>query len=205
MYHDLVRDASFWLFLTRVDQDLAETARAAGLPVRRATAPANYPRKPRGGPDDLPVDCRYRLSFCCERDGCRKTSDASVGPLSRSHEFISARSSSWSPPCGKVPRRDESGNSPHSSVPTDGPSIVGGPSGKKRFPLTTFWKVARGRLVPTVEVDVLPRSLLDAFVRNDQDRDGWKKLLLFLSPITITGGLKIEGCKMTDRSPAEDA
>ena len=49
--------------------------------------------------------------------------------------------------------------------------------------------------MPTVEVDVLPRSLLEAFVRSDQDREGWKKLLLFLSPITITGGLKIEGSR----------
>jgi hypothetical protein len=64
---------------------------------------------------------------------------------------------------------------------------------REHFPLTTFWKVARGRLVPTVEVDVLPRALVEAFVRSDQDREGWKKLLLFLSPITITGGLKIEG------------
>ena len=31
---------------------------------------------------------------------------------------------------------------------------------REHFPLTTFWKVARGRLVPTVEVDVLPQSLV---------------------------------------------
>jgi hypothetical protein len=49
--------------------------------------------------------------------------------------------------------------------------------------------------VPTVQVDVLPRSLLEAFLCHDQDRDGWKKLLLFLSPITIPGGLKIEGSR----------
>jgi len=65
----------------------------------------------------------------------------------------------------------------------------------ERFPLTTFWKVARGRLIPIIKVDVLPRALLEAFIRNDQDRDGWKKLLLFLSPITTPGGLKIEGSR----------
>jgi hypothetical protein len=64
---------------------------------------------------------------------------------------------------------------------------------REHFPLTSFWKVARGRLVPNIEVDVLPRSLLEAFVRSERDRHGWKKLLLFLSPITIPGGLKIEG------------
>jgi hypothetical protein len=61
------------------------------------------------------------------------------------------------------------------------------------FPLTTFWKVARGRLVPAVKVDVLPLAFLEAFVHSGQDRHGWKKLLLFLSPITIPGGLVIAG------------
>ena len=33
---------------------------------------ANYPRNPRGGPENLPKECCYRLSLCCDRDGCRK-------------------------------------------------------------------------------------------------------------------------------------
>ena len=72
MYHDLLRDASFWLFLFSVDQDLAETARQKACPCGGRLHCANYPRKPRGGPDDLPEEYRYRLSFCCDRDGCRK-------------------------------------------------------------------------------------------------------------------------------------
>jgi hypothetical protein len=49
--------------------------------------------------------------------------------------------------------------------------------------------------VPSAEVDVLPRGLLEVFVHSDDDRQGWKKLLLFLSPISITGGLEIKGSK----------
>jgi hypothetical protein len=49
-----------------------------------------------------------------------------------------------------------------------------------------------------VDVAVLPRSLLEAFLHGDNDqhgdddRHGWGKLLLFLSPITLSGGLSSE-------------
>ena len=65
----------------------------------------------------------------------------------------------------------------------------------ERFPKTTFWKLARARLVPVHEIVDFPRSLLEAFVHAGDDRVGWGELLRFLSPITITGGLQIEGSK----------
>ena len=72
MYHDLPRAARFWSFLFAVDQDLAETARKQGCPCGGRLHCANYLRKPRGTPDQLPEPQRLRLSFCCDRDGCRK-------------------------------------------------------------------------------------------------------------------------------------
>jgi hypothetical protein len=33
---------------------------------------ASFPRKPRGGPNDLPEDYARRLGLCCDRDGCRR-------------------------------------------------------------------------------------------------------------------------------------
>jgi len=62
----------------------------------------------------------------------------------------------------------------------------------KHFPQTTFWKVARARLVPVFEIVEFPLSLLEEFVRAGNDRDGWKKLLCFLSPITTAKGLEIK-------------
>jgi len=32
----------------------------------------SYPRKPRGGPGDLPETFSIRLSLCCGREGCRR-------------------------------------------------------------------------------------------------------------------------------------
>ena len=60
------------------------------------------------------------------------------------------------------------------------------------FPCTPFWKVARARLAPDVDVTALPRVLLDAFLRGRADGDGWERLLRFLAPITIPGALRIE-------------
>jgi hypothetical protein len=62
----------------------------------------------------------------------------------------------------------------------------------EQFSRTAFWMVARGRLVPRVEMVPVPRSLLDAFLATGDPREGWSRLLLFLSPITITGGLAIK-------------
>jgi len=94
MYHELPRGASFWTFLFRIDQDLAKMAQAEACPQCGGRLDcANYPRKPRG-PRNLPEQYRYRLSFCCDRDGCRKR----VTP--RSVRFLGR----------KVPPRDASVN-----------------------------------------------------------------------------------------------
>ena len=58
-------------------------------------------------------------------------------------------------------------------------------------PGTPFWKVARARLAPDLDLTALPRVLLDAFLRGPDDSDGWERLLRFLAPITIPGALRI--------------
>ena len=53
------------------------------------------------------------------------------------------------------------------------------------IPQTPFWKVARARLVPVVDVVVLPLSLLEAFDRTKDPCQDWGHLLRFLSPLTV--------------------
>jgi hypothetical protein len=72
MYHHLPQGASFWSFLFALDHDLAETARTQRCPCGGRLHCANNPRKPRGTPVQLSEPERVRLSFCCDRDGCRK-------------------------------------------------------------------------------------------------------------------------------------
>jgi hypothetical protein len=64
---------------------------------------------------------------------------------------------------------------------------------REHFPNTPFWKAARGRLVPRADVAELPWGLLQAFLPSDCPKQGWGRLLEFLSPITIRGGLLITG------------
>ena len=63
---------------------------------------------------------------------------------------------------------------------------------RDHVPRTPFWKVARGRLVPVVEIAALPQSLLGLFCRTDGPCDGWVRLLRFLSPLKIRGRPIIE-------------
>ena len=191
MYHHLFRDASFWSFLFDVDKDLARKAREEACPCHGRLHRANYPRKPQGGPKDLPEEYRYRLSFCCDRDGCRKrVTPRSVRFLGRK-VFLGAVVVLVS-----AMRHGPSRRRVHelSELFDVDPRTISRWEvfWREHFPQTRFWKVARGRLVPAVEIVAIPRSLLEAFVRTDDDREGWRDLLLFLSPITIAGGLEIK-------------
>ena len=191
MYHDLLRDASFWRFLFSVDQDLAAIARKKGCPCGGRLHCANYLRKPRGGPDDLPEECDYRLSFCCDRDGCRKrVTPPSVRFLGRKVYLFAVVILVSAMRQGPTPRRVSELSRLFGA---DRRTIARWQVfWREHFPQTPFWKVARGRLVPAVAMVVLPRSLLEAFLRTDDPCQDWGRLLRFLSPITIAGGLKIE-------------
>jgi hypothetical protein len=131
------------------------------------------------------------LSFCCDRDGCRKRvtppSVRFLGPkvyLGVVVILISALRQ------GPSPRRVR---------------VLSARFGADRrtiarwqvywrecFPQTPFWKIARARLVPIVKIVSLPYSLVDAFLSRHRICRGWTFLLRFLSPITISGALQIE-------------
>ena len=164
MYHDLPRDARFWSFLFTIDQDLAETTRKQGCPCGGRLHRANYPRKPRGDADQIPKQQRIRLSFCCDRDGCRKrVTPPSVRFLGRKVYLgavvilISAMRQ------GPSPRRVRELSK---RFGVDRRTIARWQVfWRDHFPQTPFWKVARARLEPVVEIATLPYSLLDAFLQ----------------------------------------
>jgi hypothetical protein len=202
MYHELFRDSSFWSFLFSIDEDLAKSCRETACPCGGRLHCANYPRKPRGR-DNLPDEYRYRLSFCCERDGCRKRkTPPSVRFLGRKVYLGAVVVLVAAMRQGPTPRRVRE------------LSKLFGANRRtiarwrafwsELFPQTKFWSLARAQLVPVFEIVDFPRSILEAFLSTSDDRDGWEKLLRFLSPITITKGLEI---KLSDgrHQPAEDA
>ena len=188
MYHELPGAASFWSFLFAIDQDLAETARKNVCSCGGRLHRADYVRKPRGTPASLPELLRIRLSFCCDRDGCRKrTTPPSVRFLGRRVYLgaivilISAMRQ------GPSPRRVRELSA---RFGVDQRTIARWQVfWREHFPQSSFWKTARARLAPTVPIISLPYSLVDAFLSRHPDNLGWTLLLRFLAPITITGGL----------------
>ena len=191
MYHELPRTARFWSFLLAVDQDLAEETRRKACPCGGRLHCSNYLRKPRGTPAQLPEQERLKLSFCCDRDGCRKRrtppSVRFLGPkvyLGVVVILISAMRQ------GPSPRRVRELSARFGA---DRRTIARWQVfWRERFLQTPFWKIARARLVPVVEIASLPYSLVDAFLRRHPPFAGWTLLLRFLSPITIPGALQIE-------------
>jgi hypothetical protein len=191
MYHDLPGTASFWSFLFAIDQDLAETARKNACPCGGRLHCANYLRKPRGTPVQLPEPQLLRLSFCCDRDGCRKRvtppSVRFLGPKVYLGAIVIVISAMRQ---GPTPRRvRELSKRFGANRRTIARWQV---FWREHLPQTPSWKVAHARLTPVVEMATLPYSLVDAFLGRSTDHTGWARLLRFLAPITIAGGPSIE-------------
>jgi hypothetical protein len=189
--HELHQRGSFWSFLLSVDKDLAECAWQKGCSCGGRLHCANYPRSPRGGPDHLSEEYCCRFSFCCDRDGCRKrVTPPSVRFLSRKVYLgtvvilISAMRQ------GPTLRRV---HELASLFGVDRTTIARWQAfWRDHVPKTPFWKIARARLVPVVEIVCLPRSLVEAFGRTDDPYLDWVNLLRFLWPLTITGSSMIK-------------
>jgi hypothetical protein len=155
---------SFWAFLLSIDTDLAECIRQKGCSCGGRLHCANYPRAPRGGSDHLPEEYHRRFSFCCDRDGSRKRmTPPSMRFLGRKVYLgaivilISAMRQ------GPTPQRVRELSTLFGA---DRATIARWQAfWREHIPQTRFWKVARARLIPVVDVALLPLSLLDAFLR----------------------------------------
>jgi hypothetical protein len=191
MYHDLPRVARLWSVLFAIDEDLAEETRKKACPCGGRLHCANYLRKPRGTPVQLLERHCLRLSFCCDRDGCRKRvtppSVRFLGPkvyLGAIVILISAMRQ------GPTPRRVRELSKRFGA---DRRTIARWQVvWREHFPQTSFWKSARARLVPVVPIVSLPYSLVEAFLSRHYICRGWTLMLRFLAPISVPGALRIE-------------
>ena len=187
----LLRDASFWDFLFRVDKHLAaqagnRVASVAGVCTARTTAQATGWIHAAAGIYDR------RLSFLLRSDG-----SASGRPHPRCGSSVGESSWvpwwSWWPPCGTRAVAPASGSWPSYSVPTDIRSRSRCTFSREHFPQTALWKVIRGRFLRLAITD-LPRVLFEAYIHHGADtQEDWRQLLEFLLPITVAGGLAIKG------------
>ncbi len=185
MWHALLRDSSFVETLLRFDQDLAEQARAAGC--RRcggALHRAHYSRKPRGIPGEIGAQHELRLSFCCAREGCRRrTTPPSLRFLGRRVYFSAVFVLVSALVHGLSPRRVAQ---LREQVGLDRHTLARWRRWwQQAFAPSPFWKAARGRFVPAVELPKLPASLLERFVGADAS-ERLRAALAFLTPLSVS-------------------
>jgi len=181
LYTKLLGDVRLFELLGQIDEDLARQARERGCRCGGRLHRACYPRKPRGGPVGLSAQYERRLSYCCAEDGCRKrTTPPSVRFLGRKVYLgalvvlVSALRQ------GATPTR----------VGVLHELFGVGERTLRRwrqwwqqvFAESTFWRAARGRLLPVVAARELPRGLVERFAGGGVEQAC--AVLRFVAPIT---------------------
>jgi hypothetical protein len=180
--HALLRDASLYAQLLTLDRDLAAEARAAGCGFCGGILhSARYPRKPRGGPDDLAPEYATRLSFCCAAEGCRRrTTPPSVRYLGR-RVYLGAVVVLVTALMGGV-------TAPRAARLREWFGVNVRTLKRWRawwratFVASAFWQGAQARFMPPVAVATLPASLLERFAGDERTR--LLHALTFLAPVT---------------------
>jgi hypothetical protein len=182
LYTTLLTDARLFDALIAIDRDLAATAQAGGC--RRCPGRlhhGDYPRKPRGGPADLPAAYEKRTSFCCAR--CRKRlTPASVRFLGRRVYLgvvvMLACVLRQGPTPWRVARL-------HAVLGVSADTLARWHRWWRHDSVRTpFWHAARARFARPVDERDLPSRLLERFTGDVLARV--MAALRFLSPLTTT-------------------
>ncbi len=181
MWHALLRDTRFFELLYTLDLDLAAQARIQGCPCGGRLHQAHYLRKPRGGPGGLSAERERRLSFCCDRDGCRcRTTPPSLRFLGRRVYFGAVVVLVTAMAHGTTPRRAAE---LRAQLGIDRRTLARWRHWwQERFPTSSFWREHRARFSPPVSADGLARALLDRFAPEGKP-DGVVALLRLLAPL----------------------
>lgn len=138
------------------------TANAARLMFPHSAMGARYPRKPRGGLEDLGPAYTTRLSFCCAEDGCRRrVTPPSVRYLGRRVYLDAVVVLITAMRAGLTARR---GAQLRAWLGVSVRTVARWRAWwRERFPASPFWREQRGRFVPALAPGELPGTLLDRF------------------------------------------
>jgi len=180
-----LKEPAFQKLLLQFDEDLAREARAQGCPdCNGKLHSAVFRRKPRGTLQVLEPELCIRFSFCCDRDGCRhRTTPPSLRFLNRrvylgAVVVLVSALRSGATPCRMTALKELVGVSCQTVLRWE-------QWWQEVFPVTAFWRSARGALRAPVEAATLPLSLLEQFMGTACER--LLDLLRFLKPLTGGG------------------
>lgn len=123
---------------------------------------SDYPRKPRGGPADLPESFSRRLTLCCGREGCRRrTMPASV--------LFWGRRVYWGVAVMVVTALRQGRGEDYTVRRLREFFGAGRPTlmrwlryFRETFPQTRAWRWLAGRLVPPVATEALPADVVES-------------------------------------------
>jgi len=186
----LLGEAKFYHVLDRLDEDLAGMARCE--PCRHCGGVlhrAHYPRKPRGGPRNLPKSYEKRASLCCAVDGCRhRATPPSVRFLAR-RVYL-----------GGVVVLASAMQDGLSGFRTKRLKELVGVSRQtlerwriwwqEAFPSSRFWQSLRGRFMPAVDEGQLPASMLERLDAGEQGIWSVLAMLRLMQPISTAPWLE---------------
>ena len=182
MYQRLLVDQRLHGMLLRIDLELANATQRGGCECGGRLHSARFPRKPRGGLD-LGPDAERRLSFCCDREGCRQRyTPASVRFLGRkvylgAVVLVASALDGTATPAERTKLLDELGVSRRTLRRWRG-------WWQSTFVESPFWQAVQGRLRDPLSVDDLPQSLLRRF--GGDNREHVIAVLQWIAPITTS-------------------
>ena len=188
MCHVDLQRSQFFLFLIRLDEELAAQAQGVGCSCGGVLHRANYPRKPRGCPT-LAIREAFssRLSFCCSR--CRRrTTSMSVRFLGRRVYLglvvvlCSARHAGQNTAAARL---CEALAVPLRTLQRWRRWW------REDFMQTPLWQAMCARFMPPVSAQGLPGELLARFA--GEATEALQRLLRFLAPITVRAVTLSEG------------
>jgi hypothetical protein len=188
--HAFLTDTNFYQLLFQIDQSIAEEVREHGCDCGGVLHAAPYPRKPRGVRSALDDSYQSRLSFCCSQDGCRRRhTPASVRFLGRKVYLgvIVVLITALNHGLTEARRRQliEELDVPLQTL------WRWRRWWREQFVATRCWRALAGQLIPPIDADSLPASLLERLTGRALS-ERLVQLLILISPVTTsTGSLRV--------------
>ena len=184
MCHAFLSTAKFRSLLLRIDEDLAAEVRAAGCAVCGGVLhSARYARKPHGIPLSVLGEAYgWRLSFCCDREGCRRRpTPSSVRFLGR-RVFLGAVVVLIAALTSGLTRRRVAALRARFRVSVR--TLRRWRAWwQEEFVASTLWRVLRGRLATPIAAARLPAGLLERLSGEDL-AERLTQLLRLISPLS---------------------
>jgi len=182
MSHDFTPEREFFFHLFQIDEQIAEKVRACGCGCGGRLHRADYARKPRGLPPEAEEAFSRRISFCCDRDGCRERSmPPSVRFLGR-RVYVGAVVVLA---CAMRQLAEADPSCRGASRAVQAPARTIGRWSRwwqTAFIASRLWQSERWRFMPPVSTGRMPWSLLERFAGTGNDKLG--AMLLWLSPLS---------------------